>query len=338
MITLKEVADAAGVSTSTASRALNGIRRVDPALAARVHEVATRLGYRPNAVAKSLRRKETMMMGLVVPELQNPFFPGLVAAVENELSAHGYDLLLGESQSDPEVEARRVRALLDRQVDGVILSPCHEVDSAATVELCLSLGRRLVLLDRAVSGAAVPWVGLDDAAGMDQAVGHLVATGCRTVALVSASPDSSSGRARHAGFLAAVARTGVLVSEVLLGDFSMEWGAEAAGTMATVPDGVVCGNDSIAVGVVRALRERGLRVPEQVQVTGYDDTPLARWSDPALTTVRQPTAALARACLEVFFAPEGAEVADQAIVPELVVRGSTLATAGPVRGADGGAR
>jgi LacI family transcriptional regulator len=286
-------------------------------------EAADRLGYRPNVVAKSLRRKETRMIGLVVPDLQNPFFPGLVAAVENELDVQGYELLLCESRSDPQIEARRVQALIDRQVDGVILSPFHEVGSAAAVQLCATSGTRLVLLDRAVSGAAVPWVGLDDGQGMATAVQHLVASGCRTLAFVSAGSESSSGRARLAGFRTAAAAAGAVITDVLLGEFSTEWGVEASGALGTTPDGVVCGNDSIALGVVRGLHQRGLRVPADVQVIGCDDTPVAQWSDPALTTLRQPTAAMARACLEAFFSPAEGNLPDRAIAPTLIVRDST---------------
>jgi LacI family transcriptional regulator len=333
---LREVARQAGVSVSTASRALAGVRHVQPHLVERVQRVADELGYRPNTVARSLRRKETGIVGMIIPELQNPFFPGLVAAFESELAAADLDLLLSESHSDAATEVRRVRALLDRQVDAMILSPCHEEDSMASLEACADAGTPVITVDRAVVGASVPWVGLDDAVGMEMAVAWLVGRGCRRLAFASGAQRSSSGHRRRDGFLAACERHGVTVTDVLVGEFSLEWGMAAAVHLTDIPDGVVCGNDLVALGVIRGLRRRGLSVPGEVQVTGCDDSPIAGWADTPLTTLRQPTELIARACVQRFVvrAGPGGRGADDApadpddplrvsVQPELVVRDST---------------
>ena len=288
---IRDVAAAAGVSPATASRVLTGARAVRPESAEAVRAAATRLGYRPNQLGRALRRQSTQVIGMIVPSVDNPFFPLVVQIAEERLRERGLALLLSTSGNDPQVEADRVEMLVDRQVDGLLISPCHRTTSAAAVR---DAAKRvpLVQIDRAADGVECDFVGVDDHAGIRSVIDHLVALGCRRVAYVGGNEGSWSGRERHTAFrrLATSLRSS-FSSVVLLGEFSEAFGTTAAEELFAAPqppDAIVCGNDLIAVGVLGACERIGIRVPEDVVVSGYDDIELARMCRPSLTTVRQP--------------------------------------------------
>lgn len=324
-VTIHDVARAAGVSVASASRALSGRRKVTPEVAARVTRAAAELGYQPNAVAKALRDQTTGTVGMVVPGIGNPFFTTMVEAVEHQLQETGRDLLLCASQYTPEIEARRLNTLLARRVDGLIISPC---DFEASAPAVLNAARQvpLVQVDRYIEGGGADWVGVDDDAALAQAVDHVVAGGARSIVFVSSRLMNSSARLRLAGFQLATARAGVASETPLLGEFTLDWGFEAGRRLladGALPDAVVCGNDEIAVGLLRALRLGGVQVPEEVSVVGFDDVGHATMCDPPLTTVRQPVEEMAA---EVVRLLGQARVGDPrparrlAIAPRLVVR------------------
>ncbi|TDC27176.1 LacI family transcriptional regulator [Streptomyces sp. 8K308] len=330
MPTIHDVAREAGVSASTVSRALSGSRKVRPELVRRVSEAAEALGYRHNAVARALRTNRSDTIGMVVPQISNPYFPLLVEAVERRLQRSDIELLLCDSNRDVAVEARRLQALVDRQVDGIIISPLDAVASARAVR---STGERvpLIQVDRRVEGAVSDWVGADDDAGISQLVDLLVARGRRGLVLVSSAFTNSSAVARAQAFEAALARHGLSPARSpLLGSFEVAWGLEAARRLtrreagAAEVDGVVCGNDVIALGMLRGLRLAGVRVPDDMAVTGFDDIAFAEISDPPLTTVRQPWEAMADECVRLLLradpvpGPRGIAVA-----PVLRIREST---------------
>jgi len=223
-ITIKDVAQRAGVSVATASRVLSGGRKVSPELADRVRESARELGYRHNAVARALRHGRTSSVGMIVPEIGNPFFPSLVEAVERTLSDSGRDLLLCDAQQDPATELRRARALMARQVDGLILIPVSASASRAALQEVASQ-LPVIQLDRFVEGYLGDWVGVDDALGISLAVEHVAAAGARSIAFVSAAPECSSAQQRLRGFVETTRRMGLPDS----GDACSE---------SSVPDGV----------------------------------------------------------------------------------------------------
>ncbi|MCE5202819.1 MAG: LacI family transcriptional regulator [Actinomycetia bacterium] len=327
--TIRDVAERAGVSVATASRVLTGSRPVSPELAERVIQATRELGYRHNAVARALRRGHTNAMGMVVPEIGNPFFPTIVEAVERRLQETGRDLFLCDAQQDPDLERRRVLALIGRQVDGLVIVPVSATASGAS--LAEAKGHTpLVQVDRYVEGVDTDWVGVDDTAGITMAVEHVVSCGARRLACVSATPDSSAGRRRLLGFQEAVMRLGLPTDgPPLLGSFTAEWGRVAAGRIVAekhLPDAVVCGNDEIAVGVLGEFRRRGVRVPLDVLVTGFDDIRFAALADPPLTTVRQPHERIAEECIRLLdarIADPDAPIQRIALEPTLVVREST---------------
>ncbi|MFC7344451.1 LacI family DNA-binding transcriptional regulator [Saccharopolyspora griseoalba] len=317
-VTIHDVAAHAGVSVATASRALSGQRGVRQANRDKVVAAARELGYEPNVVAASLRSRTTHTIGMVVPRIGNPFFATLVEEVEKQLQGGNRSLLLANSDYQPEVERRQVQALLDRRVDALLLIPCHRERSE---EALAAAAARIpvVQLDLRVDGFDASWVGVDNEAGMRELLGHLDA---RRTVFVGAEPTDSSAQSRLDGYRRAGAG-----DEVLLGDFSKEWGEKAAGRLLSegLPEAVVCGNDVIALGVLAEFARRGVRVPQEVRVTGFDDIPYAELGQPALTTIRQPQAEIAAEAVRVLHDRlAGVETTSRrtAITPALVARSS----------------
>jgi LacI family transcriptional regulator len=328
-VTIREVAAAAGVSTATVSRVLSGNDRVNPELAARVQAVAGRLGYRANRVARALRRQSTQTVGLIVPDLTNPFFPAFVQAVEGALREAGFSLLLCDARNDVVLEAELVRNLFDHQIDGLLISVCDRIASRQAVRL--AAGRLPVIeVDRRATDD-ICYVGADQAGAMAKVIGHLAAQGCERYAYITPDPAISTAKERLDGFLRLARRLDADVTErVYQGDFSLEWGYEAAGRIiarSPLPDAIVCANDLSAAGALRRLHEHGISVPADVAVTGFDDTVLAVTVQPELTTVRQPLEKLGHQAAAVL----RAAIADPELPPrsavlsaELVIRGSSL--------------
>jgi LacI family transcriptional regulator len=321
--TIADVAREAGVSTASVSRTLSGTRPVTQATATAVREASDRLGFRANKVARALRVQSTHTIGLVVPNIIYPFFPQLIQAVETELRIDGRGLLLADSLNDATLEAERVEDLLDRQVDGLIVIPCHRHESQSTL-LRASRQTNVVQLDREAS-PQVHFVGMDHALAMRILLEHLYSTGRKRFAYLGANPSSSASHERQVAYLRHFKGTAD-ATRVLLGDFSFDWGVEGAlRAMQAWPevDAIVCGNDLIAVGALHALGEAGLDAPRQVAITGFDDSlhPLMRW--PAPTTIRQPLQQMAVRALSLL-SHESRSVAKLRLPGELIVRDSSL--------------
>ena len=294
--TIRQVAEAAGVSPATVSRVLHGTRPVHPDLRAKTLSAAQQLNYRTNRVAQALRTRSTGTVGMVVPNVANPFFPVVIQAVENELRRHGVHLLLCDSGDDVGEEAELVRSLLDHRIDGILFSPCDRLSSQSAVRL--AAGRvPLVQIDRrAVPGVA--YVGVDQEAAMSEVIEHLIAEGCRRFAYVSSTSRASTAAERLRAYRRAVKVVHAPSAErVYQGSFSLDWGRAAAQRIldeGDLPDAIVCANDSVALGVLDVLRSKGLGVPEEVLLTGFDDTELASIAWPPLTSVRQPLEMIGR--------------------------------------------
>ena len=330
-VTLVDVAARAGVSVSTVSRVLSGARPVTPAIEAVVKKAAADLGYSGNGIARALRRNQTDAIGMVVPSILNPFFTTLVDSMERALWAQGKILYLCDSRYDATVEADQLRSLIDRHVDGIVVSPCHDELSVDAITRA-ALQVPLVQLDRRVPVENTDWVGVDDDIAMELLLGHLHATGVRSVALATAELTNSSTRDRLAGFQRHANALGIQTRPewIVLGDFTVGSG-EATGRRLLEsrarPDAIVCADDLIAFGVLRACRELGVSVPGDIQVTGFDNLELAGFVEPPLTSIDQPTARMTDEVLRLLqhrrvdTAASGTRVA---LAPRLVTRGSTL--------------
>jgi DNA-binding LacI/PurR family transcriptional regulator len=330
-LTIRDVARAAGVSPTTVSHALSGKRTVSATTRARIERVIEELGYRPNQVAASMTTGRTLTLGMLVPDIANPYFGQLVANVERTAGASGYTVVVGSSELDAELEARHVRRLVDRQVDALVYlggtaTPNQELIDAA-------LGRPIVAVDEAFSwlpdGAAV--ITVDNRVGGMLAAQHLVGLGHERVAIVAGPDALPTARDRTAGFVDATRRAAREPVVRAADAYTVEAGRRAgAALLATAADitGVFCANDLLALGVMQVAAELGRRVPDDLSIVGFDDMFVSPLVTPALTTVRQPLDRIGREAAELAIAMATGEPGQpmRRVLPvDLVVRGSTAA-------------
>jgi DNA-binding LacI/PurR family transcriptional regulator len=324
---LADVAKQAGVSEATVSRVLNGKPGISDATRAAVLTALDVIGYeRPT----HLRVRRARMVGLVVPELQNPIFPALAEVVAGALAQRGFNAVLC-TRTGSMSEAEYVEMLLDRQVSGMVFAGGQYAEADAPHEhyiRLLKLRLPVVLVNAAAEHLDFPRVSTDDAVATEQAYGHLEHLGHERIGLVIGPSDHMPSRRKLEAFerLAGKPLDGALVERTR---FSIEGGhASATKLIANGVTGIICGSDPLALGAIRAARRAGLSVPADVSVVGYDDSALMSCTDPPLTTVRQPIEAIGRAAVEMLAGQiEGAAVsADELFFePEIVARGSTAA-------------
>jgi len=319
--TIRQVAAAAGVSTATVSRVLSGQDAVSPALAEKVRATVASLGYRPNAAAQGLSLGSLRNVGVVMPDMANPYFFEVVDQIAKGADGSGYRLLIASSYGDPEIEEATIHEL-SRQVDGIVA-----LSSRMTAGALKSLGRMgtpLVLVNRVEPGAELPTVAVDNFSAELQLCAHLYTLGHRRIVYLGGSPLAWQGRERWRGVEAAQS-LGMQVHRID-GEATITSGSERAlVALEYSPTALVCFNDLIACGVMSRLRTEGIAVPTDVSVVGFDDIPLAQHLEPPLTTVRSPVQQLGRQAWELLFARiGGASVMDPPqLTAELVVREST---------------
>ena len=332
---IKEVALKAGVSIATVSRVLNGKGPVAEETRRRILEVASRLGYAPHAMARSLITKKTGTLGVLLPDLYGEFFSEVIRGVDLAARKSGYHVLVSGFHSDrAEIEAV-LRAMRGR-VDGVIvLSP--DVD-AQTLRRNLPETLPVVLLNTPVDGASFDAIQIDNYGGAFAMVRHLVALGHRRIALIEGPAENVDARERLRGYRDALRSVGAELAEGLEieGDFSEESGYRAGEhllALAPRPTAVFAANDSMAIGCLFALRAAGVRVPEEMAVAGFDDIPIARYITPSLTSVHVPIAELGTRAMErLLHAVESKnehERRQETVATTVVVRGSCGGAAAP---------
>lgn len=323
-VSAREVARLAGVSVSTVSRTLARPDRVAPDTRERVLSAARSVGYRANPAARTLITGQTGAIGVVVPDLENPFFASVAKGVQRRAQSVGYALLLADSDEDPLQEAELVRTMA-RHVDGVVL--CSPRGSDAMLA-DLAEGCPIVLVNR--RSEDIPAVVVDNRDGVRQALDHLRALGHRTVAYVGGPRGSWSNGERLEAFRSIGAKYGLTLVE--LGCFRpfVSGGVAAADlVIASEATAVLAYNDLIALGMLERLRRRGVRVPEDVSVVGVDNVPVAALTSPPLTTVELPRVGSGRAGVDLLMAVLGGSTAVTSREPlhqlsvQLIVRGST---------------
>ncbi|MDQ2934906.1 MAG: LacI family transcriptional regulator [Chloroflexota bacterium] len=299
--TIRDVAQRAGVSTATVSRVLAGIGRPRPEIVAAVLAAVSELEYRPSAIARSLKLRSTRTIGLIVTDIENPFFPELVRAADDAAHQRGYTILLGSAADDDERAMRYLDLMVDRRVDGLIVA-----SSAVTERHWAWLLRApipVVVVNAEPSGPGVPVIASDNEAGTRLAVEHLVAQGHRRIGYISGPEAYTAARPRLEGFRRACLGAGLLAeaSPILPGQARVESGERGAARLLEIQPAVTaicCYNDLTAIGTLRALRAAGRGVPDDVSVVGFDDIAAAAWVDPSLTTVVQQKGAMGRLAVE----------------------------------------
>jgi DNA-binding LacI/PurR family transcriptional regulator len=321
---LADVAKQAGVSEATVSRVLNGKPGISDSTRAAVLTALDVIGYeRPT----HLRVRQARMVGLVVPELQNPIFPALAEVVAGALAQRGFNAVLC-TRTGSMSEAEYVDMLLERQVSGMVFAGGQYAEADAPHDhyaRLLKLRLPVVLVNAAAEHLDFPRVSTDDAVAMEQAYAHLAYLGHERIGLILGPPDHVPSRRKLEAF-ETLSPTADLVERTR---FSLEGGrAAATRLLARGVTGIICASDPLALGAIRAARRSGLSVPADVSVVGYDDSAFMSCTDPPLTTVRQPIDAIGRAAVEMLAGQiEGSPVsADELFFePEIVARGSTAA-------------
>jgi LacI family transcriptional regulator len=295
--TIADVAARAGVSTATVSRVLAGIGRARPETKARVLEAARALDYRPSEVARSLKRRSTQTLGLVITDIENPYFPQLVRSVEDAARAVGYTVLLCNAADDPEREAAYLELLADRRVDGLIIAASSL--GARHGEWLASPPVPVVLVNTAAPDVGLPAIMSDNEGGGRIATEHLLALGHRRFGYLMPPPRNVDAPARVSGVRAALSAAGLPPAALIVvrGEPLVPGGVAATDEILDrIPEttAFLAYNDLMAIGALRALRQRQRPVPAAASVVGFDGVALAGYVDPPLTTVAQRTEEMGR--------------------------------------------
>ncbi len=298
MVKIGDVAREAGVSVATVSRALNGLATVDAELTRRVHEAAGRLGYRPNAIARGLRRQKTDVIALVISDIADPFFTAIARGVEDVAQASGYSVLLCNADEDPGKEARYLEVAEIEQVAGVLLSP----HSAATdVSRLRAAGVPLVVIDRPLA-EPVDSVMVRSVEGAMVATSHLLDEGWLRPACITGPADAATAQQRLEGYEQALSQAGSTTPLSVHASFTQDGGSSAAATLLDAdpsPDAFFVANTQMALGVIAELKRRGLRVSHDVGIITFDDAPWAPFLDPPVSVVAQPAYEIGRAAAKL---------------------------------------
>jgi DNA-binding LacI/PurR family transcriptional regulator len=329
MATIKDVAKRAQVSTATVSYVVNKSRYVSPELTLRVQRAIEELSFAPSKIAQGLRAGKTFTIGLIADDITNRFASQFTRGLENAASERQYSIIISDLQEKRENEARSLAMLVDRKVDGLIYAGFGEVEKE--LQDLNARGIPVVIVDKPLTSEALPSVLIDNRSGIAGALAHLTQIGRREIIYINGQAINRNAILRAEAFRDFMTAEGLPTSDdsVLYGEYGLQHGYET--TRELVRKGarfnaLLCGDDTIAFGAIAALKSRGVRVPEDVAVIGFDDDPLASVFDPSLTTVHYPMYEMGRLSFHVFErAAGGAGRQTEHILLEtqLVIRRST---------------
>lgn len=332
--TLKQIAEELGISSSTVSRVLNGQarrHRINTDTEAAVRKLAAKLNFSPNQLARSLRLSKTNTIGLVVPDISNPFFASIARSVENEARRQGYSVVLCDTEDRTELKIEVLGLLEGRKVEGLVLVPVGQ--ECAHLKRYERNGLPVVVVDRWFRELKLPCVASDDYRGALEAVGLLLENGHRTIACIQGLPGTAPNEERVRGYRDALREHGVKVDASLIvgDDFQEQNGyVQTMRLLAERSDvtALWCLNNLISLGALRALNEAGRRVPEDVSVVSFDDPPYAPYLATPMTTVAQQHAEMGREAFRLLFERIGS---GQRVKPERVILPTRLVERKSVR-------
>ncbi|SHK06853.1 transcriptional regulator, LacI family [Clostridium cavendishii DSM 21758] len=289
---IKDVAKEAGVSIATVSRVLNDIDVVNEETKKKVLDAIKKLGYRPNIVARSLKTQRTRTVGILIPDISNQFYPEIVRGAEDVANIYDYNVMLCNSDFDPEKEKEYLRVLKEKMVDGVLYMSSSLSDEI--VGLINELDLKTVLVETKDKEGIFPSVTIDNVAASYDATKHLIENGLKKIGFIGIDKEAENAWGkRYEGYEKAMLENGLQIDENLVCFNGLKVKAGHKGVKEMLqknvkPEAIFCASDEVAMGAINALRERGLRVPEDVSVIGFNDIDLAQVFYPKLTTVAQP--------------------------------------------------
>lgn len=329
MTTIRDVARLAGVSPATVSRVLNDNPEVGAIYRDRVQNAIAQLDYRPNALARNLRRRATTVIGVIISDVANPFFTTMVRAVEDVAQAAGYSAVLANADEDLDKEVRYLEVAAAERMAGVVLSPASSKHTR--IDLLLERGIPVVTVDRKLNTGDVDTVVVANRRAARQATEHLLDEGCRRIGFVAGPSETSTAADRLAGYRHALRATGRPADPGLVvpGGFRIEGGYEATAELLKRPrrpDGLVVANNLMTLGAMQCLIDNDVPVPDEIAVVGFDDFAWATTLRPPLTVVSQPIYDLGRQAAELLLRRIGGEQFPrrQVVLPTtLMVRGSS---------------
>ncbi|TCN24181.1 LacI family transcriptional regulator [Mesobacillus foraminis] len=334
MTTIRDVAREAGVSVATVSRIINNKGEASPETIARVKRVIKELNYKPNSLAKSLSKRNSDLIALLVPTLSNPFFPELVKAIESAANEQGYNIYLCNSDDKRFKVKYYLDSMVDHYVSGAIINSLH-VDEK-DLEMLEERGIKTITIDRANFEHPYSAVTVDHQLGAEQAVTHLIEDeGCRKIVFISGPRGEKSAEDRLKGFKHSIEKSGLPVeTSVVYGDFGTESGYHGLQSLiekGTVFDSIFSSNDAMAIGAMKACYEYGIKIPEQVKVIGYDNISFASFMAPSLSTIDQRKGEIGKLAIQelIRLIQNGEEKPKQyRLEPQIVIRQSTKTTGG----------
>lgn len=305
MATIHDVALAAGVSKTTVSRYLNNRIELPPTTSARIDAAIAKHDYRPNLLARRLSTGKTDAIGLVIPEIREPFFAELASVVEDEADRHGYTIFISSTRSDRDRELASLNRLRDHHVDGLIMLTNTTDDG--TLARQITKRKNVVLLDEDIPGVNVPKIFVENTAGAHRATRYLIDAGHRRIGYLGGPLGLFSSEERYAGFKQAMDEAGLPIdpAQVRRGSFAPDFARLALLEILASkdpPTAIFASSDYLAIGALAGLRQAGVDVPRQMSFISFDDTPLGAMLTPALTAIRQPIEALGRAGFQALFA------------------------------------
>jgi LacI family transcriptional regulator len=332
MPTLHDVAKAANVSIATVSATINQSAFVSPELQGRVRKAITEVGYHPDGIARSLKTRTTKTLGLIISDISNPFFTALIRGIEDVTNTRGYSLVLCNTDERLEKEQAYITLLRSRRVDGLIMAPVGSAEEYAG--FAAAVGAPFVFIDRKIPTVPADAVVVDNRAGARAVVEHILSLGHQRIGVITGLPRISTTHERLQGYRDALAHHRTPVDALLLkvGYSRLEGGYEAANdllNLATPPTAIFATNNLMAIGLMRAVADRGFRCPDDISVAGFDDFEWASVFHPRLTTVAQPTYDMGAKAAELLLSRLNgsctAEPQEIVLPPSLVIRDSCAA-------------
>jgi len=296
-VTIRDVAAAAGFSVNTVSRALNDKPDVSPETKRIILDTAKRLGYRPNKLARGLRSNKTQTIGVIVADIANPFFGAVVKGVDQAARKRNWSIILGNADEDYEREKEAVQVMLAEQVEGLLITPCQK--EKGTIEELQKTGLPFVLLGRCFDDLPTDYVMPDEVQGGFLATKHLLEMGHTKIAMINAPLYISSAQKRLEGYKKALTQYGIDIDESLITTqaLTVEDGYNVAKKLLchhSLPTAIFAYSDFVAFGVMKAIRETGLRIPEDIAVVGFDDVEFSSCLEVPLTTIKTPKERMGR--------------------------------------------